>query len=218
MPKGHWPGRNWTPEQVAALEELLEAGWSDARIAARIGRSVDAVVVRRKRMGIPSRTSSTLNTRKVAEMLGVGCSKSVVAWIEAGYLKGRRGQRRGPNRQWLIREEDLMAFLEDPAHWHRWDAERVTDQALREWAMELPRPRYLTVGEVAARFFVASGTVSAWLDKGQLPFVRNGNRMVLESSLVGWTPPCERVRETARRRWVRMLEERGEIIDLGVAS
>jgi hypothetical protein len=54
-----------------------------------------------------------------------GCSKTVARWIEAGWLKGHRGWDVGTHRSWMVREEDLLDFLADPDHFHRWDPGRI---------------------------------------------------------------------------------------------
>lgn len=193
MPKGHWPGRNWTPEQLAALDEMLDKGLPDEAIGKKLGRSAVAVQVRRKRMRMASRTARNYSCNKLGELLGVD-PKCVTWWILQRWLRGRRGQRRGPNRQWYVTEDALLEFLEDPKHWHLWEPGRITDKDLREWALEQRRERFLTQAEVAARYFVVRATVAAWFDRGDLPFVRRGrgNRMVPESALRGWVPPGQR--------------------------
>ena len=188
----------WTPERVTRLEGYLEQGLSDEVIARRFGVSSDAVNLARKRHRVDSRTRLTLNSRKVAAQLGIPCSKTVVGWIEAGWLKARRGPARGGNRQWLIKEEAVLDFLRDPAHWHRWQPERIPDICFREWAIEVRAGvRFLTVGEVAARYSVIVNMVGQWIHKGWLPAVRHANWLIRESDLAGWVVPCE------RRRWWR---------------
>lgn len=170
--------------------ELLERGWDDARIARALGTTPDAVNLARKRHGIPSRTKTTMSARAAAHRIGVGCPKKIVAWIEHGWLRGHRGQKRGGNRQWVIRQEDLLAFMEEPAHWHHWDPARIPDAGLRGWATELRRGvRFLTLTEVADRAFVEPKTVYQWIRKGWIPAVRNGNHLVREADLERFVLP-----------------------------
>lgn len=194
----------WSANDLAELDDLIGQGWSDERLAKLFGTTVNGIRLARKRHGIPSRTEALLNCRKVAEQLGIRCSKSVAHWIQQGWLRGRRGQRRGGNRQWYVTEDAVLSFLKDPDHWHRWDPARIADRDLREWAEELRAGvRFLTLPEVADRYFVQSGTVAQWIDKGLLPCVRHGNRRVRESDLVAFTPPPI---GTTR---IRFLERRG---------
>lgn len=203
--------RAWTPNELAEIEDLIGQGWSDERLAKRFGCTVNGIRLARKRYGIPSRTEALLNCRVIAERLGIACSKSVARWIQRGWLRGRRGQRRGGNRQWYVTEDALLAFLEDPDHWHRWDPARIVDRDLREWAEELRAGvEFLTLSEVAERTFVQPKTVGQWIDKGWLPAVRHGNRLVRESDLAGFTLPTigglTRIRFLERRgyQWVAM--------------
>jgi flavin-dependent dehydrogenase len=135
-----------------------------------------------------------LTARVVAAKLGLGCSKAVARWIGAGYLRGRRGQGCGLYRMWYVKEEALLDFLEDPRYWHLWEPDRV-EPGLRAWVSEIrDGVRFLTTGEVGARFFVHHAAVNDWIHKGYLPAVRHGNWLVRESDLVGFVPPCERPR------------------------
>lgn len=176
--------RVWTKPRLWKLMELIERGWDDARIGREIGVMANAVNVARKRYAIPSRTETTFTARAVAKRLGIGCAKTVSYWIKRGWLNGRKGQRRGGHRQWMIHPDDLLAFIEDPDHWHRWNPERIPDAGLRDWATELRRGvRFLTLTEAADRACVQPQTVNQWIRKGWLPAVRNGNHLVRESDL-----------------------------------
>lgn len=205
--RGNWRHTKWiwTPPALFLLADLLATGLSDAAIArrltARFGHRFTPVAVQiaRKRHGIKPRTKLALNACSTAKLLGIGCSKSVVRWIEQGWLKGRRQGQRGGNRQWRITEDALLAFLSSPEHWHRWQPERITDRYLREWALELRGgERYLTLREVAERFFVETKTVNMWIARGYLLAVRNGNHLIPASALEGFVPPGQRPKHGMR--------------------
>ncbi len=192
MPKGVYSNdrrKVWTAEDDMKLSDLIEAGRTVKQIAKAMGRSENSVKVRMSRT-VECRRIRPMSARQVADALGVGCSKTVTRWMEQGWLNGRKGALgAGASRRWLVTEDALMSFIEDRAHWHRWDASRIADPYLREWAVELRNERYLTLGEVAARYFVVRGTVRKWIDEGRLPAVRNGNHMVPESALADFVPP-----------------------------
>lgn len=190
--------RRWSREMLWELDELLQRGDSDAAIARRLGVSPASILNARKRYGLQSRTRRLLPARRVAELLGVRCAKTVTRWIRARWIRGRRLQRRGPHRQWGVTWEALCAFLQDPAHWHRWDPARITDGGLREWATGLRcGVRFLSLSTVAELCCVEPGTVGQWIDKGWLPAVRNGNRLVREEDALRFRRPGEE-----RRRFV----------------
>lgn len=189
-------GRTWPPEQEQQLIDLVEQGYSYDELARRFARTREAIVLKCRRLGIRiTTTRATLSAGDVAVVLGKRCGKSVSRWIRLGWLTARNaGTRTCP--LWRVSWDALTTFLEQPAYWLAWDPARITDAPLREWAMELRahEPRYLTQGQVARRYHVTVEAVSQWLDKGWLPTHRAGrqNRLVAESDLVGWVPPCQR--------------------------
>lgn len=195
-------GRPWTQEEVDLLDELLDAGRDDAWIARRLGRSPNAIKIRRQRMGLPSRRGRGSTARAVGALLGLACSKRVTWWIEQGWLRAYRGQRIGRSRrEWVIQEDALLEFLQNPAHWHLWDVEAITDAGLREWAREMRgEARYLTTGEVARRYFVSTNAVQSWISRGLLPAVRRANWLVPEQALADFVPPYNRSKRGMRRR------------------
>lgn len=157
----------------------MEAGKTDAEIAAEVGTTATAVHLAVKRSGLPPRRTLALTARGVADRLGVSCAKTVVRWIEQGWLRGCRAYRMGPHRIWHVSETDLFSFVADPDHWHRWDPARIPDPALREWATEIRAGvRFLTVGEASYRMCVQPATVHQWIAKGWLPAVRDRKSVV----------------------------------------
>lgn len=194
MPKGFYDTatrRNWTQEELDELEDLLHQGKSYAVIAERLNRSQNAVTIIRKRRGLPSITDATLNGRKVAALLGMD-STTVSRWIRRGMLRGRRSVARGGERQWFVSEKALLDFLSTPEYWMCWDAERIADYGLREWATETRTYRWLCVGDVAERYGVIPGAVRSWIRRGLLPSARYGNWWIPEPALEGFVPPYAR--------------------------
>ncbi len=129
-----------------------------------------------------------------------GRPRPVRRWIDRGWLVGRRGQRRGANYQWFITEEAVFDFMLDERTWMAWSPDRMPSQGLARWAREMRTDKYLSIGEVARRFFVQHSTVNEWCRGGLLPGVQYGNWWVLESALVGFVPPFDRSKKGCRRR------------------
>ncbi|HLI51008.1 MAG TPA: hypothetical protein VKU87_04380 [Thermomicrobiaceae bacterium] len=184
----------WTNDRLFELSGLLDLGWSDARIGRHFGKTAEAIKLARRKHHLAPRAERYLSSQRVASLMNISCSKTVIRWIEMGYLKGKRGVRIGLHRTWMVEWDDLFDFLRDPAHWHRWEVSRIGPDSPLWWACADARghhatERYLTLSEVARRFFVQTTTVCQWIGKGQLPSVRNGNHLVRESDLRGWTPP-----------------------------
>jgi excisionase family DNA binding protein len=195
------------------MADLIERGWPDERIGARVGTSAEAVNLARKRHHIHARSTYLLSTRAVARELGIPCSKTVTRWVARRYLRGKRGQTWGPYRQWYVERDHLLDFLDDPRYWHLWDPERIPDPATREHYQALRTERYLTTGEVAERLYVEHPTVQAWIQSGVLPAVRHGNWLVAESTLVGFTPPGQRSKAgMTKRAWTE--REDATLLDL----
>lgn len=203
--------RDWTHDEEERLNDLLDRGLSYVEIGRVLGRSAVAVRIRQKRRRIPGLTRRLLilTARQVRTLLGKGCSKSVVRWIEMGWLKARAANRERRDEQvmWRIQWDDLMAFLRDEHYWMAWEAGRITDAELRAemTALRAGRPRWLSVGEVAERYTVDIGTVKQWIYKGFLPAQRYGNHFIRESDLDGWLPPCERSKVGIPKRMGRRV-------------
>lgn len=194
MPRGYSPGRNnWTQEQVDAVEEMLRRGFSDTKIGRRLHRTATAVKICRRRRGLGSVSMHTMSGRHVARLLGRD-SGTVAHWCRRGWLRAQHSIPAGTSRRWMIEEDDLVAFLADPSSWMLWRPDEITDLAWREWALELPRYRWLTPGQVARRYAVGVGAVNAWIHAGLLPSVRRGNHWIAEPALAGFELPCERSR------------------------
>lgn len=192
------PWRHWTAQEREELCHLIDTGYSYEAIGVKLNRSRGAIVVEAKRRhrGITT-TQATLSARSVAELLGLGCAKIVSRWVRRGWLKARNaGLEKRP--LWRVDLSDLWAFMENDQTWMAWEVGRITDGALREWAEELRqgKPRWLSEGEVAARYHVTTAAVAQWIYKGWLPAVRYGNHWVRESSLENWVPPCDRPKTT----------------------
>jgi len=198
----------WSSEDLLRLEEMIARGCSDRKVGEVLGCTPVAVQVIRKRHHIRPRRKAMLSARAVAEKLGIRCSKTVAWWIRAGYLKGRRGQRAGPNRMWYVTETALLQFLEEERYWHLWSPARV-EPALRPWLAEMRNGIcFLTTGEVAARLSVGHSAVNAWIHRGLLPAVRRGNWLVRESDLRGFVLPCQVSKKGKRARRFSQEEDR----------
>lgn len=208
--EGRTRRRFWTPDKMFVFVSMLERGMSDQGIADHFGTTVNAVMLQRKRSRISARSKQLLSARHVARLMGIGCAKTVVRWIEQGYLDGRRGQTWGPYRQWYITYDALFAFLANKRYWHLWDPERIVDDYLRtSVAHTRPPERYLTTGQVAKRLYVEHTTVSNWIRSGRLPAAKHGpNWKVAESDLDGFVPPNQRSRLGVPRRHYSEFEDR----------
>lgn len=165
----------WPERMLWRLDELLNRGWSDERIGQAFGKSASTVKKVRLRYGLKAGYRQAHTAREISRIMGVNCMVPG-RWIRDGRLKARKnGARYGRYRVYQITHTALLEFLEEPAHWHCWEPEPITDRYLRRWALELRGDvRFIPVKEAAARLGVAQSTVTHWLATGKLQGGRDG--------------------------------------------
>lgn len=189
------------------LEAMLLDGATDDAIGRCLRRTPEAVNIRRKRTGLPARTQTINSARVAAERLGFACAKKIARLAGDGLIAAHQGQRRGGNYQWFVTDEALYDYVANPEAWPTYRVEDIADRELRLWAAESRRERYLTTGEVAARYFVTHSAVHAWIQRGLLRAVRWGNWRVPESALVGFVPPTNRAKAGIPQRRFKAGED-----------
>lgn len=210
MPRGFSPSRNnWTLHDLDELDEMLHQGKRDTEIARRLGRTVAAIQVIRKRRGLGSVTGATLNARKAGRLLGKDNSV-ISAWCQRGWLVAHRSVKRGNNWQWCVGEDDLLVFLADSRYWMCWDADAIAEAGLREWAREVRTFAWVPVADVARHFCVCVNTARGWVARGLLPGVhRAGTTWVAGPDVRVFQPPCERSKAgTQHREWTAAEDDR----------
>jgi len=104
----------WDDKQDDILRELLPR-YTPNGVAERMGRSVNSIIVRSKRLGLSRRSRDDWYTkREVMEIFGVD-HKRVQSFIDSGALKasyhnGNKPQQRGMS-MWHIERSDIYRFL-----------------------------------------------------------------------------------------------------------
>ncbi len=104
----------WTLKEETGLREWITQ-YTPRTIAEKMGRSINSVVVKSKRLGLSRRVRDGWYTeREVAEICGVD-HKKVQQWIDNGALKaswhsGVKPCNKG-SAYWHICEKDLRAFI-----------------------------------------------------------------------------------------------------------
>lgn len=163
-------GDAWTPEQEDRLASLLERYVPMARIAALLGRRESAVQARAHLLHLRVLRADGYPLGTVAAMLGVG-DHTVARWVRCGWLAARQLPIRfGQGFARVVQHEALLAFLTDECYWHLWEPERITDSALREWALELRQGvRFVGTREAARLLFVSEGRINQLIHQGKLP-------------------------------------------------
>ena len=121
-----------SPDEVARLEVMVDEGRGYDWIARKLGRSREAVMLKAARIGHRvMTTAATLSARDVALLLGLGCSKTVVRWVREYGLPGRNAGRKD-RPLWRIAPSDLVAWLERPEHWMKYDPRLIAAPELRD--------------------------------------------------------------------------------------
>jgi hypothetical protein len=176
----------WSKNDLELLDSYLKQGLNYKQAASRLGRTLNSILIIRKRRGIASITERFLTTRKVAKLLGIPCSKVVTRWIQKGYLKARRTIKRGPNYQWGVEYEDLYNFVVNPLYSHLFYVDDIKDVFLKQAAIEIC-PLYFTTGQVAKRLNFCSGTINLWINRGIVKGSRRGNWLISSNELTRLT-------------------------------
>lgn len=201
----HRPGREnplrvWTPALRRRCEGLLEDGLTDREAASVLGVTAGALSAARSRHGFAHRDELLLTASDAARM--IGCSaRAIHVWAARDWLRGQQHTGRGRSANWFFREADVMAFMEDAAHWHRWEPVLIADARLRGWAERCRGGvRFLGTSEVARRLCCSEATVGQWIRDGRLPAARSQSWMVREDDLARFTPP-EIGQGSRKRSW-----------------
>jgi hypothetical protein len=192
--------RRWTPQLLRRLESLLEDGLSDREAAAVAGVSVTAIEFARREYGLLRRNQILMTSGQVARWLGC-TSHAINDWAHAGFLAGIRRPGKGCGLQWFFTRSQVIDFLADPEHWHRWQPATIPDPLVRKWAeQQRGDVRFLTANEVADRLCCSVLTVHSWVQRGWLRCYRGQRSLFREDDIARFTLP-EIGQGTRKRSW-----------------
>lgn len=208
---GNRSRRPWTAAADAELRGL--AGWHTEReIARKLGRSTTAILIRMKRLGLTREWKGAYTARGTGQIFGVD-AKTVVIWIERGYLCGARSQVRcGTTRKWRIEHEAIEDFIRDYAvHYER---RRITEPFWRRLADQAASSEWVSAKIAAVILGCCDETIKRRIRRGLWPAVQvpcggGFQWMVRRADLASfgyWKPP------------IRMIYERGHSGAVGKAS
>lgn len=123
--------RPWTAQAEQELRGLW--GWhAPPVVAQKLGRSLNSVNVKAKRLGLSCRWKGAYNARAVGRVFAVD-SKTVGIWIRYGWLAAKQSKvGAGKNRRWRIEHEAIERFIRDyPMYYER---RRITEPYWRDLA------------------------------------------------------------------------------------
>jgi hypothetical protein len=104
--------KDWEPEELEILAQ--EYGRMPAvELGKKLGRSPNALKVAsfRKLEGLNQR-NNIYTARAVSSILGIACSKTIVQWMNKGYIKGKRAPfGYGATLCWRFEYEDIIQCI-----------------------------------------------------------------------------------------------------------
>lgn len=104
-------GRNWRPEELEFLGNKYGL-ISDRAICRHLQRSPNAIKIASARKLHINRKMNFYSGCELARTLGIPCSKTLINWVEAGWLKARRSVvRQGQFKAWRFLEMQIIKFL-----------------------------------------------------------------------------------------------------------
>jgi len=176
---------HWTPAERQYLREHI-GEMTDEQIGTALGRSSNAVKIKRQRWGMPahSKRPGWLTGNQAAKLLGIDIH-AVMALTERGILP----YQRIPGRRGILSIEKtaLIRWAVNPLHWIYFRADDVRDRNLRR-LLELRRERWQdtwwTPGQAAVYHDVSDSMINHWVRSGKLPAVRWGNWWLLRSDVI----------------------------------
>lgn len=188
----------WTKEEDALLRACVGV-LSDAEIGEMLGRTPEAVHLRRERdLGLtaPSKRPDEVTCEQIAQGLGID-GKSVARLIDRGFLPGRRLPMKTVIR--VVSRQVLLRWMVNPMNWIYFKPARVgvlmprrecTKYDRTFWRyvrrlLALKRARWddewWSIGPVAKFFGVNCKSVNQAVRRGQIPAVDWGNWWILRS-------------------------------------
>lgn len=181
--------RRWTREEDEFIRNNIGSLGHDG-VADFLGKSVNAVKIRRIRRGIPaaSKRPGWLTGNDVSRYLGVDIH-AVMKWHKNGLMKfevlpGERGIM-------TIRQVTLYLWATRPQHWIYFRVKNMRDFHLKRLVMraqEIWGDRWLTIGQAARLIGCNTKSLNMRVNRGRIPEARkNGNWFIPESVAKGIT-------------------------------
>jgi predicted site-specific integrase-resolvase len=181
--------QRWTREEDEFIRNNIAFLGHDG-VAAFLGRSVDAVKIRRIRRGIPaaSKRPGWLTGQDVARYLGVDIH-SVMKWHQSGLFKFE--VLPGERRIMMIRLVTLYRWATRPQHWIYFRVKNMRDFHLKRLVMraqEIWGDKWLRIGQAAKLLGCDSKSLNMRVNRGKIPQARkNGNWYIPESVVMKMT-------------------------------
>lgn len=134
----------WSEKDI----EYLCDNWGDKpvpQIAKKLGRTVNAIVLKAKRMNLGNQmdSGSMINARRASYLLGIDVHTITDYWIPQYGLKAKKKNIRYDKFQTIIKFDDLITWLKN--NQNKWDSRKVEQYALGcefDWLKEKRKSDY----------------------------------------------------------------------------
>lgn len=171
--------REWTDSEIKTLRTSCASLMTDLEIAIQLGRSENAVHIKRERLEIPAvrNTPGWMSTNKVRLRLGMNDARPVIGWIRKGLLLGRLLPQ--ASTCWMVHEVSLRRFVTRPNNWPYFDADAVRDRhlfRLIKIAQEKWGDEWLTTRRAADLVGEDLRKINLYIKLGRLESVSTYNR------------------------------------------
>jgi hypothetical protein len=162
-------GKDCTQEDLQYLAKNYGV-LPDEEICRYLKRSPNALKIMGYRAMRINHKTNLISAREVARVMGVACSKTVIEWIDRGWLKGSQTNVRcGKNAVWNFTKEDLETFVRS----FPWvlDRDKMQEGPYRTIVLEeFTRDPWCSLQEACSKVGVSynSAALSQYLKKGWL--------------------------------------------------
>lgn len=161
--------KRWTEDELEYLSNKYGL-ISDRAICRHLQRSANAIRIAAIRKLHSNRKMNFYSGHELARTLGIPCSKTIISWVEVGWLKARRSPvRQGPFRAWLFQDKNIIAFL----HTRPWlfNPKKMPEHYFRSIIREeYNRDPWYTCQEAAPLLGIKTDdAVQRYINKGWLP-------------------------------------------------
>lgn len=162
-------GKNWTQEDLQYLAKNYGI-LPDEEICRQLERSPNALKIMGYRAMRINHKTNIITAREVARVMGVACSKTVIEWIDRGWLKGQQTSVRcGHTSVWNFTKEDLETFVRSFPY--VLDRDKMLEGPYRAIALEeFARDPWCSLQEACQKIGVSynSAALPQYLKKGWL--------------------------------------------------
>jgi hypothetical protein len=162
----------WSETDLNLVRELLPYH-SPMVIGRMLGRSEDAIKIKRRRQHIKasSKSEGWLTANRVMQLLGMPDSRPVIGWVKKGLVLGHRI---AGDDTWMVHEISLRRWIVSPRSWVYFDTTRIQDPHLGrliELAQERWGDAWLTTRQVADLKGTTTRQIAQSIFRGALPAI-----------------------------------------------